>query len=741
MFLAGPLVQPLLALGGDGTTPTSSSTLVTGPLQLQKSQTVNAIAIAGSLSSGVTSAVYTYAPGSQTIDTLVGSGNKVGDNIPAVAATLNAPFGVAVDTSGNVYIADTTDYRIRKIAAQTGIITTIAGTGTNGFSGDNGPATNAAIGVVHQIAVDGSGNLYLADSNNNRIRMVAAGTGTMTTVAGSGSSTFSGDNGQAKSAGLPTPYGVAVDGSGNLYLAMYSDSRVRKVTAATGVITTIAGNGNAGFTGNGGPGTSAEISKPYGVAVDASGNVFIADTSNFLVRKVSASTGIITTFAGTGTPGSGGDGGAATSATLGNLYGISVDVNGNVYLADSTYYRVRKVTAATGLISTVAGTGTSGYVATQDGGPATSAQLTSARAVATDVNGNLLIADGNRVREVTAAGIISTIGGNGATVYGSYIADGLPGLQTPLTAPIALARDAAGNLYFTDVSRVRKLAVGTGIVTTVAGTGVAGNTGDGGAATSATLSNPQGLAFDAAGNLYIADTNNSRIRKVTMSTGTITAFAGTGSVGSANGPALSATFNFPRGIAFDAAGNLYIADYNNYTVRVLKASTGVVSVFAGTSGTSNHTGDGGPATSATLGAVFSVAVDASGGVYIADGGYNMVRKVTGGTISTVAGVGGMGFSGDGSPATSAYFNELFGVAVDTSGNLYIADTGNQRVRKVTGGVVNTIVGNATAGYVASQDGGPAASAELKGPNGVLVDANGTLYIADTGNARIRVVYP
>ena len=217
---------------------------------------------------------------------------------------------MAVDASGNLYIADTGNNRIRKVSA-TGIITTVAGNGSAGYSGDGGPATSAQLDGPEGVAVDGSGNLYIADTCNNRIRKVSA-TGIITTVAGNGSAGYSGDGGPATSAQLSLPAGVAVDGSGNLYIADSGNNRIRKVSA-TGIITTVAGNGSPGYSGDGGPATSAQLNQPAGVAVDASGNLYIADSSNNRIRKVSA-TGIITTVAGNGFDGYSGDGGPATSA-------------------------------------------------------------------------------------------------------------------------------------------------------------------------------------------------------------------------------------------------------------------------------------------------------------------------------------------------------------------------------------------------------------------------------------------
>ena len=325
---------------------------------------------------------------------------------------------------------------------------------------------------------------------------------------------------------------------------------------------------------------------------------------------------------------------------------------------------------------------------------------------------------------------ISTFAGSGTL---GYTGDSGPAASAQLDYPWAVAVDSAGNLYIADTYNQRIRKVANGVISTVAGNGTPGFSGDNGPATSAELNYPSGVAVDSAGNLYIADYFNQRIRKV--SNGVITTVAGIATWGFSgdNGPATSAQLDYPSGVAVDSAGNFYIADTYNYRVR--KVSNGVITTVAGGG---SALGDGGPATSALLSLPYGVAVDSAGNLYIADAGANRIRKVSSGTISTVAGNGTIGFSGDGGAATSAQMYDPFGVAVDSTGDLFIADTGNARVREVQNGVISTIAGNGTPGY--SGDGGPAGSAMLDYPSGVAVGP-GVVYVSDADNQRVRSLIP
>ena len=290
------------------------------------------------------------------ITTIVGTGtySYSGDGGVATAATLKGPRGLAIDTSGNVYIADQDNHCIRKVTVSTGIISTIVGTGAASYSGDGGQAITATMNNPTGVALDTSGNIYIADYSNNRIRKVTISTNIIVTIAGTGIGTYSGDGAAASSAALYHPWGIALDSSGNVYIGDSANCRIRKITVSTGIITTIAGTGTASYSGDNGAATSATLLNPCGVTVDSIGNVYIADEYNNCIRKVTVSTGIISTIAGTGTSSYSGDNSAATAATLNGPFGVAFDPSsGNIYIADSFNNAVRKVTVLTVFVVTV----------------------------------------------------------------------------------------------------------------------------------------------------------------------------------------------------------------------------------------------------------------------------------------------------------------------------------------------------------------------------------------------------
>jgi sugar lactone lactonase YvrE len=298
---------------------------------------------------------------------------------------LSYPDGVAVDQAGNVYVSDLLNNRVRMVTP-TGTISTVAGNGNPGFGGDGGAATSAQLNQPAGLAIDSSGNLYIADSNNAAVRKVTP-QGIISTVAGTGVEGFSGDGGAATKATLMAPLGVAVDAQGNLYIADYY-GWIREVNGSTGVISTIAGNGGLGYSGDGGSATSAQFYNPIAVAVDNAGNVYVADSGNGAVRRIA--NGIITTIAGNGTLSYTGDGGPASQAQFSAISSLAVDAQGNIYVADANNNAIRLFPLG-GNVSTIAGNGTQGY--TGDGGTATVAELNNPRAVAVSSSGNVYVAD------------------------------------------------------------------------------------------------------------------------------------------------------------------------------------------------------------------------------------------------------------------------------------------------------------------------------------------------------------
>ncbi|MBU2009857.1 MAG: hypothetical protein KJ624_08505 [Chloroflexi bacterium] len=665
------------------------------------------------------------------IVTVAGSAVPLGDGGPATAAQLSLPHGLALD-SQSLYIVDSGNNRVRRVDLAAGTISTFAGGGALSW-GDGGPATAAQLNAPFGIVVDPVDQyLYIAEGAGHRVRRVDLATGTISTFAGTGVAGFAGDGSPATAAQLNTPQGVAID-SQNLYVVDSVNERVRRVDLATGVITTFAGTGVAGFSGDGGPATAAQLNSPRFLAV-ASGYLYISDNSNQRVRGVDLATGTITTFAGTGVAGFSGDGGAATAAQLNQPRGLAV-ASENLYIVDNTNQRVRRVDLATGTISTFAGTGAMAFGG--DGGPATAAQFTSPYGAAVD-SANLYFADtvNNRVRKVDlATRTIATFAGGGALSLG----DGGPATAAQLNSPRCPAL-GSGYLYIAEQvgNRVSRVDLVTGTISTFAGTGVGGFSGDGAPATAAKLNSPRGLALDS-GNLYISDSGNNRVRRVDLATGTISTFAGTGAAGFSGdgGPATAAQLNNPMGVTF-APGYLYIADSSNHRIRKVDLATGTITTFAGT-GVGSFSGDGGPATAAQLSTPRFLAVD-SRNLYVSDASLRVRRvDLATGTIFTFAGTGASGFSGDGGPAAAAQLNLPLGLAVD-SANLYIVDCNNNRVRRVdlATGTISTFAGSGASSFAG--DGGPATAAQLKTPFGVAVDpANQYLYIADTGNNRLRQV--
>ena len=689
----------------------------------------------------------------QNVISTVAGGNPPVTPVAAVNAAVGDPARVGTDAAGNFYFGSLHSvFRVNS----SGVLQRIAGNGRAGYTGDGGPATGAQLFTPVGIAVDSAGNVYVADLAASVVRRIAPG-GTIATIAGTGTAGYNGDGGPAAQAQLNGPMGLAVDGAGNLFVADTGNHRIRKI-AANGAISTVAGNGSAGYGSDGGPATGTELNQPEGVAVDAGGNLYIADTMNDRVREVTAN-GNITTVAGTGLSAvygsvydetgvstTTGDNGPATSAAVVLPTDVAMDAAGSLYIADYGNARIRVVTK--GIIRAFAGSAAGG-IPLISGQAAAGEQLNGPTGLAVDGGGNVYFAEGSigsgsglgtgdyRIWVVNGgSGILSAAAGNGLE---SYAGDGGAASLAELNGPAGIAIDQSGTLYLADSAnhRIRRVTA-SGAIETFAGTGTAGYAGDGGPAKQAQLNRPTGVAVDATGNVYISDTDNNRIRKVS-SDGTVYTIAGNGNA-SFYGDGLvggQASLHAPGGLAMAPDGTLYVADTLNQRVRKLTAS-GVISTVAG-NGLAGFSGDGGQGTAAALNQPASVALDAAGNLYIADLGNNRVRALSPqGYITTVAGNGSNGSSGDGSAATGASLAGPQGVAVDGAGNLYIAQSGGNTLREVaSGGAISTVAGSGACCY--SGDGGPPLAAALNSPWNVAVDATGNIYFTDYGNNAVRVV--
>lgn len=584
---------------------------------------------------------------------------------------------------------------------------------------DGEAAISAPLREPIAVAVDPNGNLYIADELDNRIRKVDA-SGIISTYAGTGLPGYSGDRGPAASATLNFPTGIALDAKGNLYIADSGNAVIRRI-AADGTINTVAGNGNSRFAGDNGPAISAQID-PVAVAVDSHGNLYIADGFNYRIRKIDTN-GIITTIAGAGMEGNSGDNGPAVNALIDFVPDLAVDNAGNVYLADYYNYEVRKIDTS-GMITNFAGGVQYGSIA--DGIPATTAVM-DPDGLAYDGSGNVYISDDNLYHTVLrrvdlSSGLIYTVAGTGVA---GFAGDGGGAATAELNGPAGLAISSSA-VYFADSSNQRVRKVANGVINTVAGTSIRDN----GPATNAFLNFPEGIAMDGSGDILVADTGNDEARRF-KSGGNIN------SIGQLEGGA-------PFGATADLAGNFYLTDeepgYPSSIPHVLKVEPdGTTSVIAG-NGPDGFSGDDGPASLAVLNAPQGLAVDAAGNIYLADYGNNRVRKIdTTGMIKTIAGNGKYQFSGDNGPATSAGIDP-FDLTLDSAGDILVVDQLNNRIRKITaGGTITTIVGTGVAGYAG--DGGPATAAQLSLPSGIALDKLGNMYIADAGNAVVRQVTP
>jgi uncharacterized protein (TIGR03437 family) len=619
-------------------------------------------------------------PTSYNIATVAGS-NWVGDNGPATSALLFQAEGIAVDPAGDIYISDALNHRVRKVSPA-GEITTYAGTGIAGFSGDGGPAPAAQLDAPYGLAIDGLGNLYIADLGNARVRYVALD-GTISTVAGGGLLPAGGANeGSAATAiQLSAPRNVAWDGHGSLYISDFTGQRVLRL-ASDGSLTTVAGTGVGGGWGNGGPATQALVSYPAALAVDRSGALYIADTENHAIRKIS--NGVITAFASVDTP-----------------TGLAFDNFGTLYIADPGAGEIILIPS--------------------NGAPA--AYAFNAQDVACAMDSTLYAVNATTASRVSFYGPSAIVAGGGSLAHG----DGGPAGIALLNHPAGVSMDALGNVYIADRDNHRVRKVGTdGNISTVAGAGSPGNSGDYGPSTAALLNAPESVTADPFGNLYVADTGNHRVRKVTAggmilpvnATGLISPVyaiadvngnvfisdAGAGSIVEFNTAGVTLTvahgLSSPRGLTLDANGNLYVAEAAGHLDRV--SSTGSLT----------RIGEGAWTTPE------GIAAGPSGDLFVADAGRQQIVHIdASGNISAIAGSGPATFAGDGGAALSASLNAPWDVALGSRGAVYIADLQNNRIRQLTPVASAPLIQISAAVNAASLQPGPIAS-------GMLIDLLG-----------------
>ena len=535
----------------------------------------------------------------------------------------------------------------------------------------------------------------------------------------------------ALSATLNTPSAAAADSKGNVYVALKGTRQVVRI-GGDGIVWTVAGNGAQGVSGDGGPAKAATFNQIAALAVDGDGNLFICDSAAHRIRRVGTD-GIVTAFAGTGRSGNSGDGGPALQAAFNSPSGIVFDNSGNLLVADTGNHVIRKI-SPDGTVTRIAGVGKRGSEGND--GPAIQANLDTPQGLAVDSAGNIYIADtgNNWIRQIAPDGTLTRYAGRDTSSSSGFPGgQGDPNIATnaTLSTPTSLATDQVGNVYVLEYGaiRVRRITL-DGKIANYAGTGTGGSAGDGGIARSAPI-NALGIAIDRNNSLVLADGVSNKVRVVTAADGIINSIAGNG----------LASYN-PRALA--VKGNvLYFTDGNR--VRTFDLSTRALGIAAG-DGQSTYSGDDGDATIASLNSPRGIGFDSSGRLYIADTGNNRVRRVgTDGKISTVAGNGTVTSSSnptsDLAAATSTTINEPIGISVDSSGKLYIAERSGNRIRVVgTDGIINTLAGTGSAGSPDAES-GTATSQKVSFPQGVTAESGGSVLIADTGNNRIRRILP
>lgn len=652
---------------------------------------------------------------------------------PAIDTPLAESKGLAIDFPGNLYISDERNHMVFRIDTG-GILHVYAGNGIRGYSGDGGNARDASLNAPTGLAMDAEGNLYISDTGNHVIRKVTP-RGIITTIAGNGRPGYSGDFGPAATAQLNTPIGIAIDRQGFIFFADSGNYRIRMITP-DGRIELFAGNGRSEASGDNGPADQAGMSPDYGVAINRGGDVFFSEWRNNRVRVVDRRTRIIRTVAGTGAFGYANLNVPAPQSPLRRVGGLAFDPDGNLLIAEANGHRILRMRPL-GELSVLAGRfQESGYAG--DGGPAASALLTFPYAVLPDSRGGFYFTDDfcYCVRRVGPDGIIRTVGGNG--LFGR-VPDGTPAEQAFVSGPRGLAMDARGNLLIvnTGLSRVNGITP-RGTFFHFAGK-AEGCCRDGGPATEALLSGPRAIVVDQQNRVFISEFDFDQIRMVDAN-GTIHTIAGGRGAGFSGdqGPAINAQLNAPAGMVIDRAGNLIFADYGNRRIRRITPQ-GIISTIAG-DGQDRFAGDGGHPLRASFRGPYALALTPAGELLVADLIDDRIRIIRqNGVIETIAGTGRSGSTGDGGPALQATLNGPSGITVDPEGNIYVLEVDGHRIRRIDpSGRISTVAGTGRPGY--RGDGGPSTAAEINTPYlGILADAQGNVIFSDSGNDRVRII--
>jgi sugar lactone lactonase YvrE len=668
------------------------------------------------------------------------AGRQIGDGRPATAASLNRPSGVAFAADGALIIGDRGHYRLRRVDPTTGIITTLAGSVAGG-TGNGMIADQAEMRDPRRVHLEPTtGDLFVAEAEGQVVRRFINATGKLKLIAGlptvAGST---GDGGGAAAALLNGPIQAVPDGVGGLLVADRLNHKIRRVDGFSDM-STVAGSGTPGYTGDNVPSGAllAQLNFAGCVLPIPGGGFFICDEGNHVIRRVDTS-GTITTVAGNGLPGFA-DGPATLGAQLDAPVNLAfADATGTVLLVvDRNNHRIRRLDLTADTLTTIAGTGEDAF--TPDGAPAAASAIFRPAAITVAPDGRIVFAEdgAHRVRAIDLAGNLVTLAGDGIDRFGG---DGGPAVDAQFGQVKSVTRDRNGNFLVSDAgsNRVRRVDRVSGVVETVAGSGDPVFSGDGGPALAAGLTLSD-VVEDASGNIIISDTDNHRIRRIDAA-GVIATIVGTGVSGFAGdgGPATEAQIAHPTGLELDAAGNLYIADFDNSAVRRV-APNGIITTVAGTGGAPGFNGDDMLATAAMLANPTDMAVDAAGNLYIADFGNHRIRRVDAATglIATVGGTGGVGNDGDGGPAVAARFTSPSDVKVDETGVLWVADSGNHRVRRFrVGGNVETVAGSGLRGYAG--DGGDPLQARFLFPIRLFVLGSDQVLIADRDNFAVRLL--